>query len=105
MEGNRCRPDAILRCMSYQPPQRRFLRWAGVLAGVLVMLVVLVVLVALPLALRAGRYYQRGVEVEGCAVHFEADKTNLAGHHWDWWLPGWVCEFERDGRRWERHLW
>jgi hypothetical protein len=87
--------------MSYQPPQRRFLRWAGVL----VVLVVLVVLIALPLALRAGYYYKEDVEAE-CAVHFEADKPDLAGHHWSWWwLPGWVCEFERDGRRWERHLW
>jgi hypothetical protein len=70
-----------------------------------VLLVVLVtVLVAVP-ALQAGRHYQRGVEGR-CAVHFEADKPDLAGYYWNWWwLPGWVCEFERDGRRWERRLW
>jgi hypothetical protein len=82
--------------MSDQSPQRRFQYW--------VVFVLLVVLVAVP-ALQAGRHYQRGVEGR-CAVHFEADKTHLAGYHWSWWwLPGWVCEFERDGRRWERRLW
>jgi hypothetical protein len=87
--------------MSDQSPQRRFQYWAG-------MLVLLVVLVTVPLALhalQAGRHYQRGVENQ-CAVHHQADKPDLAGYHWSWWwLPGWVCEFERDGRRWERRLW
>jgi hypothetical protein len=89
--------------MRHQPPQRRFLCWAGVL----VMLVVLVV--AVPLAgdyyLRAVYYYREDVTTEGCATQFEPDKTKLAGYHWGWWpLPGWVCEFEQNGRRWERRL-
>jgi hypothetical protein len=89
--------------MRHQPPQRRFLRWAGVL----VMLVVLVV--AVPLAgdyyLRAVYYYREDVTTEGCATQFEPDKTKLAGYHWGWLpLPGWVCEFEQNGRRWERRL-
>jgi hypothetical protein len=87
--------------MSNQSPQRRILYWAGVY----VLLVVLVtVLVAVPVVL-AVHHRQQGVERQ-CAVHFEGDKPYLAGYHWNWWwLPGWVCEFERDGRRWERRLW
>jgi hypothetical protein len=87
--------------MSDQSPQHGFQYWVGVF----VLLVVLVtVLVAVPVV-QAGRHYQRGVEGR-CAVHFEGDKSALAGYHWSWWwLPGWVCEFEREGRRWERRLW
>jgi hypothetical protein len=87
--------------MSDQSPQRRLHYWAGVY----VLLVVLVtVLVAVPVVL-AVHHRQRGVEGQ-CAVHFEGDKPDLAGYHWSWWwLPGWVCEFEWDGRRWERRLW
>jgi len=94
-------PRSDPRYMSDQSPQRRFQYWVGVF----VLLVVLVtVLVAVPVV-QAGRHYQRGVEGR-CAVHFEGDKPDLAGYHWSWWgLPGWVCEFERDGRRWERRLW
>jgi hypothetical protein len=89
----RCDPQ----CMSHQPPQRRYLRWLG-------LLMVLGMLVAVPVVL-AAHHYQQGVEGQ-CAVHFESDKPDLAGHHWSWWwLPGWVCEFERDGRGWERCLW
>jgi hypothetical protein len=86
--------------MSDQPLQRRFLRRASVL----VVLVVLVV--AVLVAWRAGYRYQQGVAGE-CALRFEADKTRLDDdrHHWDWWPPGWVCAFEQDVRRWERHLW
>jgi hypothetical protein len=88
--------------MSDQPLQRRFLRRASVL----VVLVVLVV--AVPLAVdyywRAFYYYREGV-TDGCAEQFEFDKADLAGYHWGWWpLPGWVCEFERNGQRWERRL-
>jgi hypothetical protein len=86
--------------MSYQPPQRPFLPWVALLVA----LMVLVMLVAVPVVL-AARHYQRGVEGR-CAVHFESDKPDLAAYRWSWWwLPGWVCEFERDGRRWERRLW
>jgi hypothetical protein len=100
MEGTRRRPGPILRFMSDQPLQRRFLRRASVL----VVLVVLVV--AVLVAWRAGYRYQQGVAGE-CALRFEADKTRLDDdrHHWDWWPPGWVCAFEQDVRRWERHLW
>jgi hypothetical protein len=73
---------------------------------VLVVLVVLVValVVALPVAGRTGYHYREGV-TNGCAEEFLADKADLRGYHWGWWLlPGWVCEFERDGRRWERRL-
>jgi len=89
--------------MSYQPPQRRFLRRAGVLV------VPVVLVAAVPLAgdyyWRAFYYYREDVAAEGCATQFEFDKTNLAGYHWGWWpLPGWVCEFERNGQRWERRL-
>jgi hypothetical protein len=89
----RCDP----RCMRHQPPQRRYWRW-------FCLLVVLGMLIAVPLVL-AAHHRQQGVEGQ-CAVHFEGDKPELAGYHWSWWwLPGWVCEFERDGRRWERRLW
>ena len=90
----RCDP----RCMSSQPSQRRYQRWFG-------LLVVLVMLVAVPVV-RAAHHYQQGVAGE-CALRFEADKTRLDDdrHHWHWWPPGWVCAFEQDGRRWERHLW
>jgi hypothetical protein len=85
------------QCMSHQPAQRRYWRWYCVL-------VVLVMLVAVQVVL-AARHYQQGVEGQ-CAVRFEGDKPDLAGYHWSWWwLPGWVCEFDRDGRRWERRLW
>jgi hypothetical protein len=88
-----------LQFMSDHPPQDRSLGWAALLA-------VLVVLVfVLPFAGRAVLHYKEDVAAE-CAVQFEADKTNLVGYHWSWWwLPGWVCEYQRDGRRWERHLW
>ena len=82
--------------MRHQPSQRRYLWWFGLLVG-------LGMLVAVPIVV-AAHQYQRGVEGR-CAVHFAEDKSALAGHHWSWWwLPGWVCEFERDGRRWERRL-
>ena len=82
-----------LRFMSDQLSQRRYLCWFWVL-------VVLVMVVAVPVVLGA-HHYQRGVEGR-CAVHVEHDKPELAGYHWSWWwLPGWVCEFERDGRRWD----
>jgi hypothetical protein len=77
--------------------QRRYWRWFCVL-------VALVMLVAVPVVV-AAHHYQQGVEGQ-CAVRFEDDKPNLAGYHWSWWwLPGWVCEFDREGRRWERRLW
>jgi hypothetical protein len=83
--------------MRVQSPQRRHLYWLGVL-------MVLAMLVAVPLVV-AANHYQQGL-VGQCAEHFEEDKPALAGYHWSWWwLPGWVCEFERDGRRWERRLW
>ena len=83
--------------MRSQSPQRRYLRWMGVL-------MVLAMLVAVPVVV-AANHYQQGL-VDQCAEHFEEDKSALAGYHWSWWwLPGWVCEFERDGRRWERRLW
>ena len=89
----RCDP----RCMRHQPPQRRYWRW-------FCLLVVLGMLIAVPLVL-AAHHRQQGVEGQ-CAVHVAGDKPELAGYHWSWWwLPGWVCEFERDGRRWERRLW
>jgi hypothetical protein len=82
--------------MRRQSPQRHYLRWMGVL-------MVLGILVAVPVVL-AAHHYQQGVEGQ-CAVHFEADKPDLADYHWSWsWPPGWVCDFERDGRRWERRL-
>jgi hypothetical protein len=89
--------------MTHQPSQRRFLRWAGIL------LVLVVLVVAAPPAgnyyWRALYYYREGVESEGCAQQFEPDKTRLAGFHWGWWpVPGWVCEFEHNGYRWERRL-
>jgi hypothetical protein len=85
------------RCMRYQSPQRRYWRW-------FCLLVLLGTLVAVPVAL-AAHHRQQGVEGQ-CAVHFAGDKPDLAGYHWSWWwLPGWVCDFERDGRRWERRLW
>jgi hypothetical protein len=83
--------------MRSQSPQRRYLYWLGVL-------MVLAMLVAVPLVVGAN-HYQQGL-VDQCAEHFEEDKSALAGYHWSWlWLPGWECEFERDGRRWERRLW
>lgn len=92
------RPGATVRCMSFQPSQRRYQRWFG-------LLVALVMLVAVPVVL-AVHYYQQGVAGE-CALRFEADKTRLDDdrHHWEWSPPGWACAFEQDGRRWERHLW
>jgi hypothetical protein len=91
--------------MSDQPPGGRSLRWAGVLV------VLLVLVVALPVAGRTGYYYWRALYhyreavTNGCAEQFLADKADLAGYHWGWWpLPGWVCEFEQNGRRWERRL-
>ena len=90
---SRCDPQF----MDHQPPQRRYLRW-------FCLLVVLVMLVAVPVVL-AARHYQRGVEANApCTLRITS--PHLAGYHWSWWwLPGWVCEFERDGRRWERRLW
>jgi hypothetical protein len=83
--------------MSSRSPQRRYRYWLGVL-------MVLAMLVAVPLVVGAN-HYQQGL-VDQCAEHFEQDKSALAGYHWSWWwLPGWECEFERDGRRWERRLW
>ena len=89
--------------MSHQLPQGRFQRWVGVLV------VLVVLIVAVPLAgesyWRALYYYREDVTTEGCAEQFAPDKTRLAGYHWGWWpLPGWVCEFERNGQRWERRL-
>jgi len=89
--------------MSHQPPQRRPVRWAGVLV------ILLLLVVAVPPAgdyyWRAAYYHREGVTSEGCAQQFEPDKTHLAGYHWGWWpLLGWVCEFERNGQRWERRL-
>jgi hypothetical protein len=87
--------------MSDQPPQGRSPRWASVLV---------VLVVALPVAWRTGHYYWRAAYyyregvTDGCAEQFLADKAELRGYHWGWWpLPGWVCEFERDGW-WERRL-
>ena len=81
--------------MRVQSPQRRYLYWLGVL-------MLLAMLVSVPL-LVAANHYQQGL-VAQCAEHFEEDKPALAGYHWSWWwLPGWECEFERDGL--QRHLW
>ena len=81
----RCDP----RFMGHQPPQRRYWRWFW-------LLVVLMMLVAVPVVLGA-HHRQQGVEGQ-CAVQFAGDKSALAGYHWSWWwLPGWVCEFEREG--------
>jgi hypothetical protein len=83
--------------MTSQSPQRRYLYWLGVL-------MVLAMLVAVPLVV-AANHYQQGL-VDQCAQHFVEDKSALVGYHWSWWwLPGWECEFERDGRRYERRLW
>ena len=92
------RPRCDPWCVSAQPSKRRYRLWVG-------LLVVLVLLVAVPVV-SAARHYQQGLAGE-CALRFDADKTRLEDdrHHWDWWPPGWVCAFEEDGRRWERHLW
>ena len=83
--------------MSSQPSQRRYWRW-------FCLLMVLAMLVAVPLVV-AAHYYQQGL-VDQCSEQFEEDKSALAGYHWSWWwLPGWECEFERDGRRWEQRPW
>ena len=87
----------------HQAPKRRLARRAGVL----LVLAVLVVAVALAAASswQALHYHREGVASEGCAQQFELDKTHLAGFHWGWWpLPGWVCEFDDGGYRWERRL-
>jgi hypothetical protein len=55
--------------MRSQSPQRRYLRWMGVL-------MVLAMLVAVPVVV-AANHYQQGL-VDQCAEHFEEDKSALA---------------------------
>jgi len=63
------------------------------------------VLAVLTVWVGVGTTRQRMSGIESiCASVYEADKTRLSGHHWGWFPPGWVCEYDQGDEPFERRL-